>query len=389
MDSEKRSLSPFWNGPSPATAAPGTGAAAVGSALPSLKKDNFPRKQKWKSQFVAEENIKGYIVRFGELNVGLLTVTVSDCLSAKDFQILWYPFMKALRKLFPHGMWIRERQPRSGNWHAHCIVNLGRDFKTGFPFAQVEKKFYANVAPWIRELWKILRELAEKYGFGRIELLPLKHSGKACARYLTKYLSKAMGSEKAEGEEKCRLFGVWGKVRSVLPKFCLVKSRIIEKRKEWLAADSELADKSLIKQMFGPHWWHHLGETLKNVIMPVEYYQIRINGELVWDDLGRTAYEADLQEFADLSNDEDKVRESLYQFYYAQGKYIFGGETNQAHEHAMSKLGYSLKLTPPIEPQLSIDLNDPKQSKTIFAPSPTGKRTRYSSKQSTSTELEP
>lgn len=274
-------------------------------------------------------------------------------------------------------MWVRERQPRSGNWHAHCVVNLRRDFKTGFPFAQVEKKFYANVASWIRELWKILRELAEKYGFGRIELLPLKHSGKACARYLTKYLAKAMNSEKSEGEEKCRLFGIWGKVRFVNSKFCWINSRIIEKRKDWLAADSLLADKSLIKQRFGPHWWHHLGNALLNVIMPEEYYQIRKDGELIWDDLGRTVYEADLQEFRDLPNDEDKRRQSLYEFYDVQSKYMFRGEPEQAHEYVMSRLGYSLKTTPLIDLQCSFDLNDPRQPKTPYAPSLAGKRIKF------------
>lgn len=377
MDSEKHSLSPFWNGPNPATAAPGTGAAAAGSALPSLKKDNFPRKQNLKSLFLAEENIRLFILKAGETFVGVLTVTTPDCLSAKEFQGKWHPFLKDFEKLFPNGMWVRERQPRSGNWHAHGVVNLGRDFKTGFPFAQVEKRFYANVAPWIREIWKTLRELAGKHGFGRIELLPLKHSGKACARYLTKYLAKAMSSEKSEGEEKCRLFGIWGKVRFVNSKFCWVNSRIIEKRKEWLAADSHLADKSQIKQMFGSHWWHHLGNALLNVIMPVEYYQIMQDGELVWDDLGRTAYEADLQEFRDLPDDEDKVSQSLYEFYDAQSQYMFRGEPEQAHEYVMSRLGYSLKLAPPIDPQLSLDLNDPTSSKTVYVSSPTGKRAKF------------
>lgn len=222
MDSENRPLSPFWNGPNPATGAPGTGAAAVGSGLPSLKKDNCIRKENLKAHFLAEENIRLYILKAGEANVGFLTVTVPcECLSARDFQKHWHSFLtNGLKKLFPDGMWTRERQPRSGNWHAHAVVNLRCDFKTGFPFAQVEKKFYANVPPWIRELWKKLREIAEKYGFGRIELLPLKHSGKASARYLTKYLTKATSSEKSEGEEKCRLFGIWGKVRFVNSKFC-------------------------------------------------------------------------------------------------------------------------------------------------------------------------
>lgn len=81
-------------------------------------------------------------------------------------------------------MWVRERQPRTGSWHAHCVVNVGWDIRTGFPFDQVARGFYANVDPRLRELWKRLRESTEKYGLGRTELLPIKGSGPGCARYL-------------------------------------------------------------------------------------------------------------------------------------------------------------------------------------------------------------
>jgi len=65
--------------------------------------------------------------------------------------------------------------------------------------------------------------------FGRIELLPLKHSGPACTYYLTKYLDKAFGTEKTDGEEKCRLFGIWGGVRFVHPEFRLLPHPAAEK----------------------------------------------------------------------------------------------------------------------------------------------------------------
>src|SRR5205807_1716521 len=166
-----------------------------------LKKDNCIINGRYRSVFVAQENIRLYIWKFGEQNIGILTVTVSDCISASEFQKKWHSFLNALRKIFPTGMWIRERQPRSGNWHAHAVVNLGWDIKTKFPFDQVRRGFYANVDPQLRSIWKRLREIAESHGFGRVELLPLKVSGSGCAHYLTKYLRKAFGSDKPVGEE--------------------------------------------------------------------------------------------------------------------------------------------------------------------------------------------
>ena len=95
--------------------------------LPGLQKDNCTRKGRGKAVFVAEENIRLYIERFGEEQVGLLTVTTpSACLKASEFQPMWHSFQShALKEMFPSGMWVRERQPRSGNWHAHAVVNAG------------------------------------------------------------------------------------------------------------------------------------------------------------------------------------------------------------------------------------------------------------------------
>src|SRR5215468_6094927 len=158
--------------------------------LPCLKKDNCIVNGKYRSVFVAEENLRLYIWKHGEQNIGALTVTAASTLRSSDFQKKWHSFLNALRKIFPTGMWVRERQPRSGNWHAHAVVNVGWNIKRNFPFDQVRKGFYANVDEELRLLWKQLRDLSESHGFGRIELLPLKYGGCACARYLTKYLTK-------------------------------------------------------------------------------------------------------------------------------------------------------------------------------------------------------
>jgi len=187
----------------------GCAAPAALPRLPCLKKDNCIVNGRYRSVFIAEENIRLYIWKHGDQNVGSLTVTAADCLEAADFQAKWHSYLNALKRKFPTGMWTRERQPRSGNWHAHAAVNVGWDIKADFPRDQVQRGFYANVDARLRELWRYLREKAGSHGFGRVELLPLRYSGAACARYFTKYLTKALGSAKSFGEEKCRLFGVW------------------------------------------------------------------------------------------------------------------------------------------------------------------------------------
>lgn len=338
-------------------AEPGLRRGAPPPGLPSLQSDNCIRTPRRKQLFVAQENIRIYIDKFGENNIGVLTITMpSECLEAREFQKKWHSFRtNVVKKLFKTGMWVRERQSRTGNWHSHAVVDLGRDVRTGFPFDEVRKRRYVNVDPGLRDIWKQLRQKAEVYGFGRTELLPIKHSGKGCARYLTKYLSKSFVSEKAIGEEQCRLFGVWGGVRFVYSQFDWVSNRIMRKRKAWLATTAGLKDFEGFRNLYGPFWWSVIGEALMNVIMPVEYYQVPNKGVYEWDELGWFAYQQDLGKYADLESDDARRRQSLFEFYCEEGK-SFGYTPGKAASYAMNRIGFLERGISEIDPQIFLDL---------------------------------
>ena len=129
-----------WERPVPA-------ASAADPALPCLKKDNCIRNGRHRSVFRAEASIRLYVQKYGEETCALLTVTTpSECLEAKEFQAKWHSYQtNIVREYISHWVWTRERQPRSGNWHCHAVVNVGWDVKTNFPFEQVSSGFYANV----------------------------------------------------------------------------------------------------------------------------------------------------------------------------------------------------------------------------------------------------
>jgi hypothetical protein len=311
--------------------------------LPCLKKDNCIINGRYRGAFVAQENIRLYIWKFGEENIGALTVTAADCLEASEFQEKWHSYLNAVRKIFPTGMWTRERQPRSGNWHAHAVVNVGWDIRTDFPRDQVERRFYANVDLRLRKLWKLLREKAQSRGLGRVELLPLKYSGDACARYFTKYLVKRLASEKSSGEEKCRLFGVWGCVRFVYPKFMFVSSRIIQKRKRWLAEMLELADETCIAKSLGSRWWFHFGKALCEVIMPEDFYKVGPPSNRQFDRLGLLALERNWVAWPG-GPSPDLVARSQFNLFYDIGAQLFGGKSAQALDYAM----YFMEKRPPV-----------------------------------------
>ena len=325
--------------------------------LPCLKADNCIRTHGRKQLFIAQENIRLFIEKFGVNNVGILTITTpSKCLSAKAFQAKWHPFRSnVISRLFGEGMWVRERQPRTGNWHAHAVVNLGWDIRSCFPFAQVSKGFYANVDRKLRSLWKQLREKAERYEFGRTELLPIKSNGEGFSIYVTKYLGKALVSDKSEGEERCRLFGIWGGVRFAHSPFDWVSNRILRKRKAWLAADSDCANEHEFRMMFGSRWWQYIGQALMNVILPEEYYQVPVNGSLVFDELGWWHYQRDLQKFDGIESEADRITHSRFLLYCAHGMMLFGNRT-QSLQYAMRRIGYEPTELWPVNRQRWLEL---------------------------------
>ena len=107
---------------------PLAGAAAPAAGFLHLGKNKCNRNSNRKSQFVAEENIRLYIEFTGEDNIGVFLLTLPDGLSIKEFQKKWHGFLTGvLRKVFPTGMWTRERQPRSGCWHCHAVVRHGEE----------------------------------------------------------------------------------------------------------------------------------------------------------------------------------------------------------------------------------------------------------------------
>ena len=81
--------------------------------------------------------------------------------------------------------------------------------------------------------------------------------------------------------------------------------------------------------------WFRLGESLMRVILPEDWYQIRRNGRLEWDDLGRQAYQNDLERYGDLDSIESRRRQSRLDFFLAEGQWMGCDSTPQAMSYAM------------------------------------------------------
>jgi len=240
-----------------------------------------------------------------------------------------------IRRLWKSGVWVRERQMRTGNWHGHALVDVGFEIRPEFPFDEVARRNYRNVDSRVRHLWKQLREKASRYGFGRTELLPIKSNSEWAIKYLTGYLGKALLSEKTVGEEKARLFGMWGCVRNVYSRFDWVSGRLVRKKKAWLGWAHGFEGEDAFSRSYGDRWWFRLGESLMRVILPEDWYQIWRNGGLEWDDLGRQAYQTDLERYSDLDSVEPRRRQSRLDFFLIEAESMRWDSTLQAMSYAM------------------------------------------------------
>jgi hypothetical protein len=71
----------------------------------------------------------------------------------------------------------------------HSVVEMPFECES-FPWNEVRNGCYKHVDRRLLVLWRYLRRVLPKYGFGRFRLVPIWSSGRAAARYFAKYVTK-------------------------------------------------------------------------------------------------------------------------------------------------------------------------------------------------------
>ena len=140
----------------------------------------------WNVQFLAEKH--------GVERIGFLTLTFKDhVLCPKEAQKRFHSLSThVLRERYIDHIRVSERQ-KSGRLHYHLLVVLRDDIRTGCDFQQFAVGDYRSASSALRAEWKFWRVTAARFRFGRTELLPVKSTGEGIARYVGKYISKAVG----------------------------------------------------------------------------------------------------------------------------------------------------------------------------------------------------
>jgi hypothetical protein len=129
--------------------------------------------------------------KWGLENLGFLTLTFADfVLDPKEAQRRFNSLAThVLRDRYRAFVRVFERC-KSGRIHYHLLVVLDADIRTGFDFEAVKANDYRSAGKFLRDEWAFWRRTARLYRFGRTELLPVRSSSEAVARYVGKYISK-------------------------------------------------------------------------------------------------------------------------------------------------------------------------------------------------------
>lgn len=162
-----------------------------------------------KSAYTLANNVQRFCDLYGIENCAFLTLTFPD--NVTDHREASRRFNNMNRRYLSvhYGEWIwdRERQDR-GAWHFHIIIQCKGDIRTGFDwdeylswiadFKAGKKRRLKTGNPFLRSLWEMNRRAFANYGFGRTEILPIRSSAEAVAKYVGKYIAKQIGQRPEE-----------------------------------------------------------------------------------------------------------------------------------------------------------------------------------------------
>ena len=311
------------------------GAAAPTPALPCQYNDNCIEKRKERQaalrklspnqKHIRHKMIMGIewmVKKHGIERVGVLTLSfgvpgtgrgsqetrkLREQAKERGFvQKRWHSFRtNVVAKRYENWVCVFE-QHRDGVWHIHVVVATQEDVRTGtdietlsnykLPYWMRRGKHLRNEA--LAAEWKALRQVACKYRFGRVELLPVKKSAAAVAFYLGDYLVKTY--ERLSQGQRYRLVRFSRGINQVIaPKFTIhgLGQLIYRTRLRIAARMLNFQEYEDFAEYFGKRW-HYL---LKNAIawIPVPFRFVRGEFECGWAAILLEEYQRIPEKFVD------------------------------------------------------------------------------------------
>ena len=283
--------------------------APPADGLPCQYNDNCTEKEKYKSPSRAGLTPNQKMVRHkmilavewmvrkhGIERVGLLTLSFGVPGSGKGSYETWALRQQAKEWDFVQDRWhsfcthvVAKRYQdwvcvfemhRDRVWHLHAVIATKEDIRTGtdiatlsnykLPFQLRRGKHLRNEA--LAAEWRVLRETACKYRFGRVELLPIKKSGQAVGLYLGDYLVKTYNATQ-EGK-RCRLVRFSKRINNAIgSKFAIhdLGQLIYRTRLKIAAGMLNFREYGDFAEYFGPRWNFYLKDSIRWIPMPFRF----------------------------------------------------------------------------------------------------------------------
>jgi len=199
-------------------------------------------------------------------HVGFLTLTFPDSVTCnKEASRRFHSFQtNYLAKHEAFGKWVNQKERQKGRgrkegnagaWHYHLVITLNGDIRSGVNWEELAKGNYRSASPYLRSIWKDLRDNLEKYGFGRSELLPIRTNAEMMARYIGKYVSKHIG-QREENDKGVRLTSYSGDWVKNSVKFAWNTQNAHEWRRKLAKFAKSLGCSELyqLSEKLGPGW---------------------------------------------------------------------------------------------------------------------------------------
>jgi hypothetical protein len=278
-------LSDGWTVGGPAEAARGRAQRAADGAagLPCPNKNNSTEERLTaainrltsahrKTAFALKENVTRMCATYGIERIGFLTLTFPDHVTCAREAGRRLNSLRShvLRERYVESIAVLERM-KSRRIHFHLLVVLPIDIRTGFDYKAVAQEDYRSANPFLRGEWEFWRETAEKYGFGRTELMPVKSDQEVLGKYVGKYIAKHI--EQRESPDKgVRLVRYSTGARRVGCRFSFVSvGSWLWRAKLGAFADSHgVPDFERMRAIFGSSWAYHLREEI--LATPLQTY---------------------------------------------------------------------------------------------------------------------
>jgi hypothetical protein len=280
------------------------GGAAPARPLPCQRSDNCigwkeskpeplsPYRKKSRHRLIMA--VEWMVTKYGLNHVGLLTLSFGVPGSgrgsqatrelreqAKDLEFVqnrWHSFnTNVFSKRYWD--WICLLEPhKDGVWHLHVVVATKEDIRTGtdietlsnykLPYWMRRGKYLRNEA--LAAEWRALRETCCKYRFGRVELLPVKKTGPALARYLAGYLSKSFNLVPPGRKHRLIRYSR-GISRNFSMRFSVngLGNLIYRTRLKLAASMLHFQDYGDFADYFGPRWNYYLRDIIAAIPVPM------------------------------------------------------------------------------------------------------------------------